>query len=78
MAKKHAKYVLRGVPNNQEGLDFIAQFKEFFNSDTYKMTLRGNGPRASVAKEEGKYARAYDQGLPLEKSTSFRVYIERK
>jgi hypothetical protein len=77
MSKKH-NYVLRGIPNSQEGLDFIAQFKEFFNSDTYKMTLRGNGPRASVAKEDGFGARAYDQSLPLNKSTSFRLYLERK
>jgi len=78
MAKQKYGYLLKGIPNTDEGHAFIAQFKQFLNKDTYKVTLRGNGPRASVAKENGYGARAYDQGLPLDKSTSFRLYIDRK
>jgi hypothetical protein len=78
MANVKHGYLLKGIPNTDEGHAFIAQFKQFLNTDTYKVTLRGNGPRASVAKENGYNARAYDQGLPLNKSAHFRLYIDRK
>lgn len=77
MPQKH-RYLLSKIPNDQEGQDFIDQFKRYLNKGSYSVTLRGNGPRAKVAREEGIYARSYDQSIPLEKSEHFRVYINKK
>ena len=83
------KFQLFGIPNNDVGLAFIDQLRSFTNYARYRVKVRGNGPRASVAKAEGLRPRAHDQDIPLAKAAtscsrrfwrtaSLRVYIEDK
>lgn len=41
----------------------------------YRVKCQGRGPRASVARAEGRNPRAYDQSLPLSKAERLDVYI---
>tara|TARA_B100000579_G_scaffold93333_1_gene73775 strand:+ start:457 stop:702 length:246 start_codon:yes stop_codon:yes gene_type:complete len=80
MTKKKPQhgYLLTKIPNTQEGLMFVAQFRSFLNKDTYSMKLRGGGPRKEAALKDGLSARGYDREIPLDKAEYFRLYIERK
>jgi len=72
------KFVLSGIPNNDEGRVFIARLRGFTNYARYHVKVRGNGPRAPVARAEGLRPTAYDQDIPLAKAATLRVYIEDK
>jgi len=41
----------------------------------YYVKCQGRGPRASVARAEGRHPRAYDQSIPLGKSKKWDVYV---
>lgn len=72
------KFQLFGIPNNEMGRAFIDQLRSFTNYERFRVRVRGNGPRASVAKAEGLLPGAYDQDIPLAKAATLRVYIEDK
>lgn len=71
-------YFLKGVPNNKEGYEFIEKLREYLNTDSYRIKLRGNGRRADVARSEGIHPRSYDQSIPIQKAEHWRVYLEKK
>ena len=41
----------------------------------YYVKCQGRGPRASVARAEGRHPRAYDRSIPLSKAEKMDVYI---
>ena len=41
----------------------------------YRVKCQGRGPRASIARAEGRHPRAYDQSLPLGKAERWDVYV---
>ena len=41
----------------------------------YYVKCQGRGPRASIARAEGRHPRAYDQSIPLGKSKKWDVYV---
>jgi len=41
----------------------------------YYVKCQGRGPRASIARAEGRHPRAYDQFIPLSKSQKWDVYV---
>jgi len=41
----------------------------------YRVKCQGRGPRASVARAEGRHPRAYDRSIPLSKAEKMDVYI---
>lgn len=41
----------------------------------YYVKCQGRGPRASIARAEGRHPRAYDQSIPLGKSQKWDVYV---
>ena len=41
----------------------------------YRVKCQGRGPRASVAREQGKHPRSYDSFLPLALSERMDVYV---
>ena len=43
----------------------------------FRVKCQGRGPRASVARAEGRHPRTYDQSLPLSKAERYDVYIYR-
>ena len=54
-----------------------SSYRNPFNSKfpRYRVKCQGRGPRASVAKAEGRHPRAYDRSLPLSKAERYDVYI---
>ena len=53
--------------------------KNCFNSDTYKMTLRGRDPnRGRKLKKKGLQQRNYCRDIPVKISKYVGVYIEKK
>lgn len=72
------KFQLFGIPNDEAGIAFITTLRKHTNYARYRVKVRGNGPRASVAKAEGLRPRAHDQDIPLAKAATLRVYIEDK
>lgn len=41
----------------------------------YYVKCQGRGPRASVARAEGRHPRAYDRSIPLSKAEKMDVYV---
>ena len=41
----------------------------------YRVKCQGRGPRASIARAEGRHPRAYDRSLPLGKAERWDVYV---
>jgi len=41
----------------------------------YYVKCQGRGPRASVARAEGRHPRAYDRSIPLSKAERYDVYV---
>lgn len=41
----------------------------------YYVKCQGRGPRASIARAEGRHPRAYDQSIPLGKAERWDVYV---
>lgn len=72
MSDYNPLYVFSRIPNDDDGRAFIAEMKQYFNRDRYKMRVRGQGLT------EGTNWRHHTQGAPLSKSTHLRVYIEEK
>ena len=54
-------------------------YRNPFNSKfpRYRVKCQGRGPRASVARAEGRHPRTYDRSLPLSKAERYDVYIYR-
>jgi len=54
-----------------------SSYRNPFNSKfpRYRVKCQGRGPRASVARAEGRHPRAYDRSLPLSKAERYDVYI---
>lgn len=68
------RYLFSNIPNDETGRAFIAQCREYLNTERYKLVKKFNGPRAAAALADGYPARAYDQSLPERHATSIRVY----
>jgi hypothetical protein len=54
-----------------------SSYRNPFNSKfpRYRVKCQGRGPRASVARAEGRHPRAYDRSIPLSKAERYDVYI---
>jgi hypothetical protein len=77
MAKGEGSFLLHNVPNDDKGREFVAMLRKYMNRERCSgMRIRGNGPRAAVAKALGYNPRAFDQDLPMEHATTFRVYLD--
>lgn len=66
------------VPNTWLGKLFLLWFRLYLNRDTYRLRYRGRGPRASVARANGQYARNFDQDLPRRHARYVAIYLDVK
>lgn len=76
--KNTSRYLMNGIPNNEEGLALIDEMNKYLNKDQYVIKKRGSGSRVKVAKALGEHPRSYDNGIPLKYAETIRVYIESK
>ena len=70
--KKAVKIINMEAKRNEQ-----SSYRNPFNSKfpRYRVKCQGRGPRASVARAEGRHPRAYDRSLPLSKAERYDVYI---
>lgn len=65
-------YVFSDIPNDEDGKAFIAQLREYANTDRYRVRVRGQYLKP------GNDWRRYQMGQPMALSKCLRVYIEEK
>ena len=61
--------------NRKQYLEWIGSDEEPGSPALYYVKCQARGPRAKHARADGKYARAYDQSLPLRHAERLDVYI---
>ena len=61
------KYLLRAIPNTEEGRKFLKDFKKYFNNDCYTFYKQGR-------KDEGTWSHSLNQS----ESDSFVLYVKPK
>ena len=66
------KYLLKRIPNDEEGQAFVATLKKYLHKDRFTVRVRGQGLVA------GQNWRHHTYGAPLNKSTHLRVYFYEK
>jgi|TARA_R110000751_G_scaffold13631_3_gene45628 hypothetical protein len=66
------KYLLKRIPNDEEGQAFVATLKKYLHKDRFTVRVRGQGLVA------GQNWRHHTYGAPLKYSTHLRVYVEDK
>ena len=70
MTKKFAcVHFFHGVPNNEEGWQFIKLVRKFINKDRYRVRVLGRGSR--------KY-HGTQSFIPLKHATNYSIYIDHK
>ena len=75
----HNEHVCKGhvmmfkdIPNDASGRAFVAQLREYLNTDSYKIRVRGQ------YLIDGEDWKRYSFGQPIEKSKCLRVYVDKK
>tara|TARA_Y100001938_G_scaffold126669_1_gene178825 strand:+ start:179 stop:796 length:618 start_codon:yes stop_codon:yes gene_type:complete len=66
------RYTFSDIPNDASGRAFVAQLREYLNTDSYKIRVRGQ------YLVDGENWRRYSFGQPIEKSKCLRVYVDKK
>ena len=66
------RYIFSDIPNDASGRAFIAQLREYLNTDSYKIRVRGQ------YLIDGEDWKRYSYGQPIEKSKCLRVYVDKK
>ena len=61
--------------NRKQYLEWIGSDNEPESPVLYYVKCQARGPRTKHARADGKYARAYDQSLPLRHAEKLDVYI---
>ena len=61
--------------NRKQYLEWIGSDEEPGSPALYYVKCQARGPRTKHARADGKYARAYDQSLPLRHAERLDVYI---
>ena len=66
------RYTFSEIPNDASGRALVAQLREYLNTDSYKMRVRGQ------YLIDGENWRRYSYGQPIDKSKCLRVYVDKK
>ena len=66
------RYIFSDIPNDASGRAFVAQLREYLNTDSYKIRVRGQ------YLVDGENWRRYSFGQPIDKSKCLRVYVDKK
>mgnify|MGYP001214986885 FL=1 len=69
---KGDRMMFKDIPNDASGRAFVAQLREYLNTDSYKIRVRGQ------YLIDGEDWRRYSYGQPIEKSKCLRVYVDNK
>ena len=69
---KGDRMMFKDIPNDESGRAFVAQLREYLNTDSYKIRVRGQ------YLVDGENWRRYSYGQPIEKSKCLRVYVDKK
>ena len=64
------------IPNDASGKAFVAQLKEYLNTDSYSVRVRGQYLNDETKQAEGW--RPYSYGQPISKSKCLRIYVNPK
>jgi len=64
------------IPNDASGRAFVAQLKEYLNTESYSVRVRGQYLNDATKQAEGW--RPYSYGQPISKSKCLRVYVDTK
>ena len=66
------RYIFSDIPNDASGRAFVAQLREYLNTDSYKIRVRGQ------YLIDGEDWKRYSFGQPIDKSKCLRVYVDKK
>ena len=66
------RYTFSDIPNDASGRAFVAQLREYLNTDSYKIRVRGQ------YLVDGENWRRYSFGQTIDKSKCLRVYVDKK
>ena len=69
---KGDRMMFKDIPNDESGRAFVAQLREYLNTDSYKIRVRGQ------YLVDGEDWRRYSFGQPIDKSKCLRVYVDKK
>lgn len=69
-------YVFSEIPNDASGRAFISQLREYLNTESYSVRVRGQYLNDETKQNEGW--RPYSFGQPISKSKCLRVYVDTK
>ena len=69
---KGDRMMFKDIPNDESGRAFVAQLREYLNTDSYKIRVRGQ------YLIDGEDWKRYSYGQPIEKSKCLRVYVDKK
>ena len=68
---KGDRMTFKDIPNDESGRAFVAQLREYLNTDSYKIRVRGQ------YLIDGENWRRYSYGQPISKSKCLRVYVDK-
>ena len=66
---KGDRMMFKDIPNDESGRAFVAQLREYLNTDSYKIRVRGQ------YLIDGEDWKRYSYGQPISKSKCLRVYV---
>ena len=69
---KGDRMMFQDIPNDASGRAFVAQLREYLNTDSYKIRVRGQ------YLIDGEDWKRYSYGQPISKSKCLRVYVDKK
>ena len=69
------RYAFSEIPNDASGRAFVAQLREYLNTESYSVRVRGQYLNDETKKTEGW--RPYSFGQPISKSKCLRVYVDK-
>ena len=69
---KGDRMMFKDIANDEIGRAFVAQLREYLNTDSYKIRVRGQ------YLVDGEDWRRYSFGQPIDKSKCLRVYVDKK
>ena len=72
---KGDRYTFSEIPNDASGRAFVAQLREYLNTKSYSVRVRGQYLSDETKQAEGW--RPYSFGQPISKSKCLRVYVDK-
>ena len=70
--KSVPQYLLKEIPNDEEGRTFIKQLKKYLNKDGWELRVRGQHLKKGIDWKK------YKHGQPISCSTHLRLYVKWK